>query len=566
VVVSCLRGNGANMKKFKIVVPLLVLVFLALVIFMSSPNLNPLYADGLGFWAFAITLIMAVAWVSRFIGDIKGDSNVFTADFKGKKAYKNIKIGKSSWIYIVVIAIPWIILIFGGIFSSAVFHSAAYRDQMVQPTSKEFTSDIQPLDVSQLPIVDKDLATLLADKMLGSKPALGSQVTLGDPTIQKVNGKLVWAVPLMDSGFFKWLSNMGGTPGYIMVSATNPRDVTYVDKYAIKYQPNAYLLDNLNRHARLAGGEFTGLTDYSFELDDSGRPYWVISTYKNTVGFSLPEATGALIVDAGTGKTVRYTLATMPSWVDRVQPTSFISTQLNNRGQYIHGIFNFSNKDKFQTSDGYAIVYNNNRCYYFTGLTSVGSDESATGFVMVDMVSKKSYLYQMSGATEYAAQKSAEGKVQNLKYKASFPLITNVDGEATYFMSLKDDAGLIKQYAFVSVRDYTTVGTGETIADALDDFKVNLRNTTGGSVIGTESNKLTLEGTVSRIASEQQNSVTLYKFILNEQPGTIFTASYDISNQLALTKEGDKVKLTYAKTESSAITVSSFINEALGAK
>ena len=57
----------------------------------------------------------------------------------------------------------------------------------------------------------------------------------------------------------------------------------------------------------------------------------------------------------------------------------------------------------------------------------------------------------MSGATEMAAQSSAEGKVQQFGYRASFPMIINLDGQPTYFMTLKVNAGLIKQYAFVSV-------------------------------------------------------------------------------------------------------------------
>jgi hypothetical protein len=573
------------MKKSRTIAFISLIILFGLIYFFSLPNLNPLYADGLSFWCFFITLTVIVFWLFGSTGRIKSASNVFTADFKEKKAYKDIKLGKSGRVYIAVIAVPWLILIIVSFFSSAIFHSAAYRDQMPQPETRQFSSDVQPLDPNQLPIVDQTLALNLADKMLGSKSSLGSQVTLGVPTIQKVNGKLVWVVPLLDSGFFKWLANIPGTQGYIVVSATNPSDVTYVDtstafsksacapaasatpapvvKYLIKYQPNAYFLDNLNRHARLAGGEFTGLTDYSFEIDDTGRPYWVVTTYANKVGFSLPEATGAIVINATTGESNKYNIDKMPSWVDRIQPTSFITNQLNNMGQYVHGIFNFSNKEKFQTSSNYAIVYNNNTCYYFTGRTSVGSDESATGFFMVDMRTKKALLYEMSGATESAAQQSAEGKVQNFKYTASFPLITNVNGEPTYFMTLKDDSGLIKQYAFVSVKNYTAVGTGETITGALDDFNLSLGSTTGGSVINSGNTTLTLEGTISRIASEQQNSITIYEFMLTEQPGTIFTANYNVSTKLALTNAGDKVKITYRKSSNS---VEKFDNETLDLK
>ena len=552
------------MKKTRLIVCIILIVFFGTVIFVSAPNLNPLYPDGLSFWAFVITVFAGVLALMEGIGGIRQFSRVFTDDFREKGVHR-FRFGHKGRTVLTLVAVPWLLLILGGIFSSVIFHVGAYRDQMAQPETRQFGSDVQPIDVSQLPVVDKDLAWKLADKKLGEKPSLGSQVTLGEPTIQKVDGKLVWVAPLEHSGFFKWLANMDGTPGYIVVSATDPRDVTYVDKYSIKYQPDAYLLDNLSRHTRLAGGEFTGLTDDSFELDDSGRPYWVVTTYHNRAGFSLPEADGVITVDAGTGRAVRYALADVPQWVDRVQPAGFIATQLNNRGKYIHGIFNFSNKDKFQTSEGYAIIYNNGRCYYFTGLTSVGTDESATGITLVDMVTKKAYLYPLSGATEYAAQQSAQGKVQNLKYIASFPLITNVNGKPTYFMTLKDDAGLVKQYAFVSVADYTTVGTGETISDALDDFERLMRSSTGGSVIDSNSGKVTLEGTVARIAQEQQNGSSVYEFTLSELPGVIFTATYDLSNDLALTRDGDKVKITYSKSAGPVISVISFSSDSLHA-
>ena len=131
-----------------------------------------------------------------------------------------------------------------------------------------------------------------------------------------------------------------------------------------------------------------------------------------------------LTVNATTGETTHYTIATLPDWVDRVQPENFVMQQIQNQGVYVHGIFNFSNQDKFRPSQGDIIIYNGARCYLFTGLTSVGSDESAIGFILVDMVTKESNIYQMSGATEMAAQSSAEGKVQQFGYRASFPTVS----------------------------------------------------------------------------------------------------------------------------------------------
>lgn len=353
---------------------------------------------------------------------------------------------------------------------------------------------------------------------------------------------------------------MEGTPGYITVSATNVNDVQYVEGHKIKYHPNSYFLHDVDRYARFTQGLFTGMTDNSFELDDDGVPYWVISTYQNKRGFNLPEATGAILINATTGEAHKYTLETLPEWVDRIQPEDFIMNQINNKGKYVHGIFNFSNQDKFMTSAGNNIVYNNGRCYLFTGLTSVGADESAIGFIMVDMVTKESHMYQISGATESAAQRSAEGKVQHLGYTASFPIILNVNSQPTYFMTLKDREGLIKQYAMVSVVNYSSVGTGETMAAALRDYEEALKNDKVQAEFQDPAQLKTVTGTVLRIASEVNGGTTEYKLILSEEQSLLFLADSVISDELALTQPEDRVSITYQDNEGGIKTVDSFDN------
>lgn len=537
------------MKKTKIILLLVPALLFGGFVFVASPNLNPLYREGLSFWGFVITVYSFLFWM------LHTGTHVFAQGFSFETG-----ILKRDRKYLVIAVAPWALLLIITIFSSVLFHVQRYKNQMPEPENRVFSSDVQAIDISQLPVVDESLAALLADKKLGEKPSLGSQVTLGQPTIQRVNDKLVWAVPLLHSGFFKWISNLGGTPGYILVSATDPKDVTYVENYPVKYQPNAYLLDNLQRHTRFSGGIFTGLTDYSFEINDEGKPYWVVTTYKYLAGYSLPEADGAIIIDAGTGESSRYSIQEIPKWVDRVQPVDFVMKQIENRGNYIHGLFNFSNKDKYQTSAGNAIVYNNGRCYLYTGLTSVGADESTTGIIMIDLVTKTPYRYQISGATEYAAQQSAQGKVQNMHYRASFPLITNVDGQPTYFMTLKDDGGLIKQYAFVSVTDYTSVGTGESIKMAISNYQSVLKSTGGSSSIDTGDQQKELQGIVERISAEITGGNTVYSMIIKEQPDKIFTAVSNISPELPLTREGDLVKLSYVNSERSVINVMDFDN------
>ena len=534
------------------VITLLVLMY----VFVEAPTLSPLYLDGAIFWAMLITIYVGLNALMK-IGEFSFDAEKTQP---GQVPFSFSARQKFPKLSAVIIAVPWILIVVVMILCSVFFQWKAYRDQLGEPEIKKFDNEVQAIDVAQIPIVDENLALQLAQKKLGERPALGSQVALYSATIQMVDGELVWVVPLYHSGFFKWLTNLSGTPGYIVVSATNTNDVRYVEGYKIKYHPGSYLLFDITRKVRFGPGLMTGITDYSFELDDEGQPYWAISTYKNSRGFSLPEADGIILLNATTGQMDRYGMDEVPEWVDRVQPEDFVLTQIANRGNYVHGIFNFANKDKYRPSEGHNIVYNNGRCYLFTGLTSVGSDDSAIGFIMVDMVTKEPIMYEMSGATEEAAQRSAEGRVQDLKYRATFPIILNIDSQPTYFMTLKDNIGLIKQYAFVSVTNYSTVGTGESVSAAMRDYENKLRSdgvTTIGKLGGVVEQ---LEGTILRISGEYSGGNTVYKFLLSEKPDILFIAESTAGAELALTQPNDKIQVEYSLSSDGTAEVTSFDN------
>jgi len=535
-----------------LVITLLVLLY----VFVEAPTLSPLYLDGAIFWAMLITIYVGLNALMK-IGEFSFDAEKTQP---GQVPFSFSARQKFPKLSAVIIAVPWILIVVVMILCSVFFQWKAYRDQLGEPEIKKFDNEVQAIDVAQIPIVDENLALQLAQKKLGERPALGSQVALYSATIQMVDGELVWVVPLYHSGFFKWLTNLSGTPGYIVVSATNTNDVRYVEGYKIKYHPGSYLLFDITRKVRFGPGLMTGITDYSFELDDEGQPYWAISTYKNSRGFSLPEADGIILLNATTGQMDRYGMDEVPEWVDRVQPEDFVLTQIANRGNYVHGIFNFANKDKYRPSEGHNIVYNNGRCYLFTGLTSVGSDDSAIGFIMVDMVTKEPIMYEMSGATEEAAQRSAEGRVQDLKYRATFPIILNIDSQPTYFMTLKDNIGLIKQYAFVSVTNYSTVGTGESVSAAMRDYENKLRSdgvTTIGKLGGVVEQ---LEGTILRISGEYSGGNTVYKFLLSEKPDILFIAESTAGAELALTQPNDKIQVEYSLSSDGTAEVTSFDN------
>lgn len=453
--------------------------------------------------------------------------------------------------------------------SHPIFRNQDYRNLIGKVTNGDkLTNHIAPISMHEIRVVDEDLAYLLGEKILGSQPALGSQAHLGEFFIQKVNGKLYWVSPLEHSGFFKWLNNKQGTTGYVMVSATNERDVKLVQEIngkpiLLKYQREAYFGSNLHRYLYFNGFSTVGLTDFSFEIDDAGVPYWVVTKYKKQIGFSGNDATGVVIVNAQSGEIKDYNIKNTPAWVDRIQPISFIKDQLNDWGEYVKGYWNFSNENKLQITEDLTLVYGeDNKSYWYTGITSVGKDESAVGFVLVDTRTKATTFYKQSGATEIAAQSSAQGKVQEKGFIASLPIPYNINNIPTYVMTLKDNGGLVKMYAMVSIADYTIVGTGNTMREALTAYKTVL-NSSGNKInADSKSAKKVVEATIMRIQNDVKNGNSFYYFTVKDVPN-IFVGSSQISNQIPLTAVGDLVKISYDEENEEIIDVSTFENISL---
>ena len=452
----------------------------------------------------------------------------------------------------------------------AIFRTDKYRNLIGKvEIGADLSKHMLPISLEKIRVVDQSLAEILGDKVLGSQSALGSQVRLGTFNIQKVGNELYWVAPLLHSGFFKWQKNIQGTPGYVMVNATNERDVKLVQeikgkKLYVKYQSEAYFFDNLERYLYFNGYWNVGLTDYSFEINDEGIPYWVVTKFKKTIGFAGEEAQGVVIVNAQSGEIKEYSIKDAPLWVDRIQPAQFIESQLNNWGEYVKGYWNFSNENKLQITEEVSLVYGeDNEAYWYTGLTSVGADEATVGFVLVNTRNKKAIWYKQSGATEFAAQNSAKGKVQEKGFSASLPIPYNINNIPTYVMTLKDNGGLVKMYAMVAIEDYTIVGVGNTLREALMAYK-NAFNTTGNKINAqSKTVKKIIESIITRINGDVKNGNSFYYFTIKNLP-KVFIGSSQISNDFPITSIGDSVAISFDNDNQDVIDVTSFKNNSIG--
>ncbi len=431
-------------------------------------------------------------------------------------------------------------------------HAARYRALVGDIREANYSADTSPVDPSQVRTVDEPLAARLADKLLGEDPALGSRVTVGAMSIQQVRGRLYWVAPLNHSGAFKWLKfRAQGTPGYIMVSATDDRDrqmVRSLDGRPIHlvYNGGNWFGTQLRRYLYGHGYATAGLTDFTFEIDDDGRPYYVVTRYHKRIGFGGDDATGVVVVDAQTGEISDYDTEAAPAWIDRIQPESFVRSQLEDWGRLVHGWWNPSDVDEVMPTYGTALVYGDDgRSYWYTGMTSVGSDQGTIGFTLVDTRTKEARLYHQAGATEEAASGSAEGAVQNAGYRAAFPIPYNVAGQPAFFVILKDNTGLAKAYAWVSQQNYQIVGVGETVADAMRQYRRRL--TSRGNVMAADMDMDLARATapVVRISADTRRGETTYYLILQGLEDRVFAGASDLSVELPLTSPGDTVSIRY---------------------
>jgi len=455
--------------------------------------------------------------------------------------------------------------------TAPMFHADTYNKLIGKVETSNFTDDISPVDINKIRIVDEEIAVRIGEKMLNEDTALASKATHGKFHIQKVKDDLYWVAPVVYKGFFKWLHDNEGTPGYIMVSATNERDARLVQKVDgkeihIKYQNQAYFSDNLHRHVYLNGYMTKGLTDFTLEINDEGYPYWVITLYNKKVGFAGSDATGVLLVDAQTGEMQEYSIENAPKWVDRIQPDNFVVEQLDDWGQYKKGWLNSwtSQEGVLTTSKGISLVYGKDgRSYWYTGIKSSGQETGTVGFTLTDTRTKKTHFYKQAGATERQAMESAQGAVKNYGYHATFPILYNVSGIATYIMTLKDDAGLPKMYAFVSVHDHTIVGTGKNVKAALRAYKSALSSK--GNVVTVDSlvNSVKAYSVITRFARDIRNGQTIYYMQVRDYPSKVFIADSSISEEVIITKEGDSVQIAWEEGGSGFVNLTYFKNLSL---
>ena len=482
---------------------------------------------------------------------------ILTSGFQGSgaKGYFGF-VKKQCTVPFVLAAARAVTAIVGTAVGWEVFRAGSYRD-LLTVDNGDFAAEVEEISYDQIPMLDKDSAEKLGNRKLGELADMVSQFEVaGDYTQINYKGRPVRVTPLRYGDWIKWLNNRSqGLPAYLVIDmVTQNVDVVRLDQ-GIRYTTAEHFGRNLNRYLRFRYPTY--LFDApAFEIDEDGNPFWVCPRIRKTIGlFGGTDIAGAVLVNAVTGECAYYDAADVPSWIDHVYPAELIIQQYDYHGTYVNGFINslFGQRDVTVTTDGYNYLAIGDDVYMYTGITSVVSDESNIGFILSNQRTKETRFYTVAGAEEYSAMESAQGQVQQMKYAATFPLLLNIADQPTYFMALKDAAGLVKMYAMVNVSQYQIVATGSDVAECESNYRQMLAryNLIDDSDANIPADTQEAAGVLSDIRTAVIGGSRYYLRLQGESVYYVISAA-DATQAVTL-NTGDRVTITYRPQEGASI-------------
>ena len=548
--------NMAEWSKKRLILAAVVAVLaLAAAYWWFHPPINIHSGDT---W-FVILLIMAFLWMFLRVRSRNFSKGTKNTQQNSSKAH-GLKI--ASYVPVAVV----IVFLLGSITSLSLFPGNAEKySSILTIENEDITEDIKEVNYSEIPIIDRSTAELLGNKEMGTIPAYVSQFEI-DSLYSQINykGTPVRVSPLGYADLFKWLSNREeGLPAYALVDMTtqNAQIVSLPEGEGVKYSASEPLARNIDRYIQLKY-PFYMFDEKSFEIDEDGHPWWICPVQTRTIGlFGGTTISRVILCDAVTGECQDLSVDETPQWVDRVFPADLLIQQYNWYGSLNNGWFNswLGQSGVVQTTPGsndelgYNYIAKDDDVWVYTGVTSVTSDNSIIGFVLINQRTQETHFYEVAGATETSAMSSAEGQVQNLRYTATFPILINVSNQPTYFMSLKDGEGLVKKFAMVNIQSYQIVAIGDTVAQCQTNY-INLLATNGVDVsssqevvAGTQAS-----GTISSITSVVRDGNTHFYLTL-EGSNEIYDFSILTLPEIILYHTGDALSFTYTEDSESSV-------------
>ena len=533
------KGEYMNIKK-KLLIVLALIVAAGGYYYVSLPAFNIHSSDT---WMFVVVFLAVV---------------VTAYAMRKKLGLKDVKQDKMMKFFGLLVLGVGIIYCLGSLLSSPIINAKKYQ-KLLTVKEGEFTEDIEELSFDKIPLLDKDTAEILGDRKMGSMVDMVSQFEV-DSIYSQINyqDNPVRVSPLRYANLIKWFTNRSnGIPAYIRINmATQTTELVKLEE-GIKYTTSEHFNRNIYRHLRFAHPTYI-YGELSFEIDDRGIPYWIAPVKKFNIGLFGGETVGKVVLcNAVTGDMKTYDIENVPEWVDRAYSADLLVQLFDYYGTLKHGFFNsiLSQKDCLMTTDGYNYLALEDDVWMYTGVTSVNGDQSNVGFVLSNQRTMETKYYKVEGATEASAMSSAEGQVQNLKYKATFPLLLNISDEPTYFIALKDDAGLVKKYAMVNVQKYQIVAIGDSVSQCEENY-LELLLSSGVKEEEKDTREIReISGKITKIAQAVIDGTSHY-YIMVEGSEEIFDISVVDFIDVVRCETGQEITMEYKEDERANLVMS----------
>ena len=519
-------------NKIKIAIVLVILA--AVYYYVSLPAIN-IHSSDTWFFIVGFIVVVLVYYIIR--------KKMRPKDIRESKVAK----GLASLLLVI-----GVIYVIGSVLSSPIVNAKKYQKLMTVEEGN-FTDDVQEISFDKVPLLDRDTAEILGDRKMGSMVDMVSQFEADDIYSQiNYQERPVRVTPLRYASFIKWFTNRAdGIPAYIRIDMASQNTELVKLEQGIKYSTGEYFNRNIYRHLRFRYPTYI-FGELSFEIDDDGVPYWIAPVKKFNIGLFGGETVGRVVLcNAVTGECKSYKIDEAPQWIDRAYSADLLVELFDYYGTLKHGFLNsvLGQRDCLRTTSGYNYLALDDDVWMYTGVTSVNGDQSNVGFMLSNQRTMETKYYKVEGATEAAAMESAEGQVQNLHYTATFPLLLNLQDEPTYFIALKDDAGLVKKYALVNVQKYQIVAIGDTVSECEENY-LSLLYTNGLKQVEEDTREIeSVTGKITKIAQGVIDGNSHY-YLMIEGSDAIFDVSvvdyidiikYDVGQEITMEyKEGEK--------------------------
>lgn len=402
--------------------------------------------------------------------------------------WDDIEIGK-------LFSVMGILILLYIISSSILFHSSSIGNRI---NEVEIIDDVSAIDEyylnsikGEVRHIPKSTAIKIAGKALSKSTKkdmnLSSALEVLDDyaTVQPVNGKDYWIIPLGFKGMFTQ-DNYGGIDAYVRVDAFDPNAIPKLitensqgEKFSMEYTLGGYFSKNIKR-VFMSKNASAVVNQYKFMVDDQWNPYVIIYEVEPDVGLGSYINKSVHIYDFRTKEFTEYTREDeLPEWFTIFYNLSISADTIDDWGYYRKGYLqtwgstfasgitsHSDHKDMVltKTKDGRA---------WFSGMSSTSSsDNSVTHYAFMDVKTGKLTLIKAEGIDEAGAidaVQSALGKDSD-NWTAKMPILylnETMKDRIWILLVVGDNSQLVERIAIVNSIDVKKVVVEKNLSEAL---------------------------------------------------------------------------------------------------